>query len=148
MFRRIACLTALLALATIAPIANATSKIVRQGREAMMNVVNDELSRIDAIIALPPMAVASFDTREKDAVTVITAEPVKTVIVVEEWRFWYEPTIRRLAAHESYHALAASHGWSQDERLADLFAECYSSVGTRTGRDCSGVDRLVESVRR
>jgi hypothetical protein len=147
MFRRIACLTALLALASIAPIANATSTIVRQGREAMMNVVQDELSRIDAIIPLPPMAVVSFDTREKDALTVITAEPVKTVIVVEEWRFWYEPSMRKLASHEGFHALAGHYGWSQDERLADLFAECYSSVGTRTGRDCSEVDRLVESVR-
>jgi hypothetical protein len=147
MFRRIAFLTALLALATIAPMANATSTIVRQGREAMMNVVLDELSRIDAIITLPTMSVASFDTRERDAITIITPTPVKTVIVVEEWRWWYEPTIRRLSVHESYHALAAEYRWSQDERLADLFAECYSSVGERAGRDCSEVDRLVESVR-
>jgi hypothetical protein len=118
---------------TYAPLAYAAVKDAWQRR--LMDVVSDELVHIESQVEVPPYVVTTAVPLDKDAQTVIAAVPVKYTIIVTEWRFLREVPTRRVVAHEAGHIMLDHYGLPQSEHMADVFADCYSSVG-KGGDSC------------
>lgn len=133
-------------IGALAPVvtAEAEGAVVGAGQRVMLDVVLDELDRIDKQISLPPHVVITrppLDT-EHDAISIIAAEPVRFVAIVWEWRIWREAPTRRVVAHEAGHWILASLGLPQSEAAADAFADCYGSTGPS---DCSAWQAYIDA---
>jgi hypothetical protein len=95
----------------------------------IMRVITDELNHLEAQMVLPMYTVVTQRPLENDAFTVISARSVKYVIVVMEWGAPQERQTRFVVAHEVGHIMLAERGRPQSEYAADMFAECYATVG-------------------
>lgn len=93
-------------------------------------VATAELAHVSTQVDLPPHGLVSLNRWGTSGNTIITARPVRYVIVLwgtyrdEEW-------LRFIVAHEAGHIALDMWGMPQSEELADLFALCYGSDEAR-----------------
>lgn len=115
------------------------------------SVALDEIATIESRgYTLPKHSLVIVDRYGTLGDTIITAEPVRYVIVLWSW-YYTSDQLRFVSAHEVGHAMLSERGVTQSEDLADRFALCNGSDGARrwarikgaTG-DCYELKRLLK----
>lgn len=90
-------------------------------------IANDELALLEKQgFALPRHALVTLNWYDYNAFAIITAEPVRYVVVLKSWYF-RESQARFTAAHEYGHILLDHHGAPNTEENADNVAACFGS---------------------
>jgi hypothetical protein len=142
----------LLLLTACTPTRTVPSEVFEAGIPTIdvLAVAMDEVAHIGTQIPLPPHSVVLIDRYGTLGNAVITAQPVRYVIVL--WtRYFREEQVRFVVAHESGHIALDMWGVAQDEALADLFAYCYGTDKARAWAQVYGVSgdcAIFEEVRR
>ena len=121
-------------LASLVIIAVTTVSSLSLASQRIDDVIHDQLDAIEKQgFTLPPLTIATFEPLFNGK-TVIAERSVRYVVVITEYSYFSEASVRRTTTHEIGHVLLDVHGVANSEANANRFAACV--LGEASGIEC------------